>query len=57
MRLAANQRREGMYIWLRLRQPMPLKTALAQMEGVSSVDTPDESSADGGERQLQVHLG
>ena len=57
LRLAANQRREGMDIWLRLREPMNLKSTLLQMEGVSRVVASDVIDPDSSERQLQVSLG
>ena len=57
IRLAANQRQEGMDIWLRLREPLSLISILLQMEGVSTVAAPDVIDADSGERQLKVSLG
>ena len=56
-RLVANQRREGMDIWLRLREPVTLKSILLEMEGVSGVTAPDAIDPDSSERQLQVLLG
>ena len=57
LRLTANQRREGMDIWLRLREPLGLKSTLLQMEGVSKVAATDKIDPDSSERQLIVSLG
>jgi len=57
LRLTANQRREGMDIWLRLREPLGLKSTLLQMEGVSKVAATDVIDPDSSERQLIVSLG
>ena len=57
LRLTANQRREGMDIWLRLREPLDLKSTLLQMEGVSNVAAADVIDPDSSERQLIVSLG
>ncbi len=57
LRLTANQRREGMDIWLRLREPLDLKSILLEIEGVSKVAAPDVMDLDSSERQLKVSLG
>jgi DNA-binding response OmpR family regulator len=57
LRLTADQRREGMDIWLRLREPMTLRTILLEIEGVSEVAAPDGIDTDSNERQLKVSLG
>ena len=57
LRLTADQRREGMDIWLRLREPMTLKTILLEIEGVSEVAASDTIDSDSTERQLIVSLG
>ena len=57
LRLTADQRREGMVIWLRLREPLNLKTTLLEMDGVSKVAAPDVINPDSNERQLTVSLG
>ena len=57
MRLSADQRREGMDIWLRLREPLSLKSMLLQMEGVSKVVAPDVIDDESSVRQLRVSLG
>ena len=57
LRLAANQRRDGMDIWLRLKGPMDLKSMLLQFEGVSSVAAPDVIDPDSSECLLKVSLG
>ncbi|MCH8224281.1 MAG: response regulator [Chloroflexi bacterium] len=57
LRLTADQRREGMDIWLRLREPMPLRTILLEIEGVSEVAAPNGIDTDSNERQLKVSLG
>jgi CheY-like chemotaxis protein len=49
LRLVANQRTEGMDIWLGLRGPMPLIEILTEVHGVHSVvpgDIPDKETAD-----------
>ena len=57
LRLAPNQHREGMDIWLRLREPLGLKSTLLNMEGVSRVAATDVIDSDSTERQLTVSLG
>ena len=57
IRLVANQRREGMDILLRMREPIQLRSALLQMEDVSRVDEPSEPSTQAEERLLYVSLG
>ena len=55
-RLSADRRRDGMDIWLRLREPLNLKSILLQMEGVSSVGGSDVINPDSSERLLTVSL-
>ena len=57
LRLAADQRKEGMDIWLRLTEPLHLKSMVLQMEGVSRVETPADPEGDAGGQELQVFLG
>ena len=57
LRLASQQRRGGMDVWLRIPMPMTLKSTLLQMKGVSWVAAPDVVDPDSNERQLQVSLG
>lgn len=57
LRLVANQSREGMEIWLGLREPLSLKTVLLKMEGVSQVTTPAEPISNESEPALIVRLG
>ena len=57
LRLVADQNREGMDIWLRLRGPMPLKRTLLAMEGVSTVEIPAEAGPDAEEQLIRVSLG
>ena len=57
LRLVADQNREGMDIWLRLRGPMPLKRSLLAMEGVFLVETPVNAQTDSEEQLLHVSLG
>ena len=57
LRLVADQNREGMDIWLRLRGPMPLKRSLLAMEGVSTVEIPAEAGPDTEEQLIRVSLG
>ncbi len=57
LRLVADQNREGMDIWLRLRGPMPLKRSLLAMEGVSTVEIPAEAGPDAEEQLIRVSLG
>ncbi len=56
LRLVANQRREGMDIVLRLREPILLKPTLLEMKDVSRVDEPAEPSPEADERLLHVAL-
>jgi len=57
LRLVADQNREGMDIWLRLRGPMPLKRTLLAMEGVFKVEIPVEAETNPEEQLLHVSLG
>ena len=57
LRLVANQNREGMDIWLGLREPLSLRTVLLEMEGVSQVTTPDDPTSNDTEPGLIVLLG
>jgi CheY-like chemotaxis protein len=57
LRLAANQSsKDGMDIWLSLRQPTYLKKVLLEMPGVSQVNAPKEPDAKSPERLLTVWL-
>ena len=55
LRLVASQYRDGMDIWLGLREPLPLRSILSQIEGVAQVTTLDEPT-DEGEHLLAVSL-
>ena len=59
LRLVADQHKEGMDIWLRLRGPLELKDILLQVEGVARVEVPTEpdAGAEPGEQLLHVSLG
>lgn len=54
LRLVADQTREGMDIWLRLRGPVELKPTLLLLDGVSGVEVPADSGD--GEPLLRVSL-
>ena len=56
LRLIANQRKEGMDIWLGLRQPLSLRTVLLHMKGVSQVTMDDDPAAGDNEPRLIVVL-
>ncbi|MBM3942908.1 MAG: response regulator transcription factor [SAR202 cluster bacterium] len=57
LRLAANQSsKNGMDIWLSLRQPVALKKVLTEMGDVSQVTASQEPEKAGGERRLTVLL-
>ncbi|HLF03961.1 MAG TPA: response regulator [Dehalococcoidia bacterium] len=57
LRLAANQSsKDGMDIWLSLRQPTYLKKVLLDMTGVSQVNAPPQPDAKSPERLLTVCL-
>lgn len=57
LRLVADQHKEGMDIWLRLRRPLPLKDTLLQVEGVAQVEVVAAFEAEPGEQLLHVTLG
>ena len=57
LRLVANQSREGMDIWLGLREPLLLRTVLLKIEGVSQVTAPAEPNSNDSELGLIVLLG
>ena len=57
LRLVANQSREGMDIWLGLREPLSLRTILQGIEGVSRVTTPAVPDSNDGEPSIRVFLG
>ena len=57
LRLVANQQQEGMDIWLGLREPMPLRSLLREIEGVSEVTPPPDVATPENERRLNVLLG
>ncbi len=56
LRLIANHRKEGMDIWLGLRQPLSLRTVLLNMKGVSQVTMDDDSASGDNEPRLIVVL-
>ena len=57
LRLVANQRREGMDILLRLREPIQLKSTLLEMKDVSRVDESTPASAEDAEHLLRASIG
>ena len=57
LRMVGNHRNKGADIWLGLRQPLSLKTALHDMEGVASVDALLGHGPAGYERLLNVSPG
>jgi len=56
LRLVADQNKDGMDIWLRLRGPVLLRETLLHMEGVSSVESSEETLTDSEEGLLLVSL-
>ena len=56
LRLVADQNKNGMDIWLRLRGPVPLRETLLDMEGVTSVEPSEETLTDSEEGLLLVSL-
>jgi hypothetical protein len=54
--LVADQNKEGMDIWLRLRGPVELKPTLLQLGGVSGVEIPDGTNSGDSEPLLRVSL-
>ena len=56
LRLVADQNKEGMDIWLRLRGPVELKPTLIQLDGVSGVEIPDGTNSGESEPLLRVSL-
>ena len=56
LRLVADQNKEGMDIWLRLRGPVELKTTLLDLDGVSEVEIPDDGVTGDGEPLLRISL-
>ncbi len=54
--LVADQNKEGMDIWLRLRGPVELKPTLLQLDGVCDVEIPDATNSGEGEPLLRVSL-
>ncbi len=56
LRLVADQNKEGMDIWLRLRGPVELKPTLLQLDGVSDVEIPDGTNSGDSEPLLRVSL-
>jgi hypothetical protein len=56
LRLVANQDKEGMDIWLGLREPLPLESVLMGIPGVAEVTAPDEAPPEEKERLLRVTL-
>ena len=57
LRLVANHRKEGMDIWLGLRQPLSLRTILLNIKGVSQVTMNDDPASGANEPRLIVVLG
>ena len=55
MRMAGSHK-EGVDIWLGLREPLQLKEVLSQMEGVSQVSESPDSSPNDQDRSLHVRL-
>jgi hypothetical protein len=56
LRLVANQDKEGMDIWLGLREPLPLESVLLGLPGVAEVTASGETALEGKERLLRVTL-
>jgi hypothetical protein len=56
LRLVANQDKEGMDIWLGLREPLPLESVLLGLLGVAEVTASGETALEGKERLLRVTL-
>ncbi len=56
LRLVADQNKDGMDIWLRLRGPVPLRETLLHMDGVTSVEPSKETLTDSEEGLLIVSL-
>lgn len=56
LRLVADQNREGMDIWIRLRGPITLRHTLLSIEGVSKVEKSDAIVVEDGEQALGVSL-
>ena len=56
LRLVANQHKEGMDIWLGLREPLEFLQILSSMAGVHDVSPGSDESQDEGEQLLIVTL-
>lgn len=56
LRLVANQHKEGMDIWLGLREPLLLRSALGEMKGVSEVNVSSEAPTENEEPVFKVLL-
>ena len=56
LRLIANHRKEGMDIWLGLRQPLSLRTVLMNLKGVSRVTNDHDLASEDNEPRLIVVL-
>ncbi|MFQ6027003.1 MAG: response regulator transcription factor [Dehalococcoidia bacterium] len=56
LRLVANQHKEGMDVWLGLREPVSLKAQVLEMAGVASVETVTDSAPAENEHTLCVQL-
>jgi DNA-binding response OmpR family regulator len=56
LRLVADQNKEGMDIWLRLRGPVQLKPTLLQIDGVSDVEIPANGNSEDSEPLLVILL-
>jgi hypothetical protein len=46
LRMVSNARRDGMDVWIRLREPIPLKTTLLAASGVTKVEELEEAEVD-----------
>jgi hypothetical protein len=56
LRLVADQNKEGMDIWLRLRGPVRLKPTLLKIDGVSHVEIPANANSGDSEPLLIISL-
>ncbi len=46
LRMVSNARRDGMDVWLRLREPIPLRTTLMAAQGVTNVEAMESAEVD-----------
>ena len=56
LRMVSNARRDGMDVWLRLRQPIPLRATLLSAAGVSKVETMGPTESEPGTPVFKVSL-